>query len=31
MEFSHFSVITTCGVFYPKEEGPPNMILLDAK
>ena len=30
-ETSDFSAITTWGVFYPKEEGPPNLILLDAK
>jgi predicted phage terminase large subunit-like protein len=30
-ETSDFSAITTWGVFHPKEEGPPNLILLDAK
>ncbi len=30
-ERSDFSAITTWGVFYPEEGGPPNLILLDAK
>ena len=30
-ETSDFSAITTWGVFYPKEGGPPNIILCDAK
>ncbi len=30
-ERSDFSAITTWGVFYPEEAGPPNLILLDAK
>lgn len=28
---SDYSAITTWGVFYPEEGGPPNLILLDAK
>ena len=30
-ETADYSAITTWGVFYPKEEGPPNLILLDSK
>jgi predicted phage terminase large subunit-like protein len=30
-ETADYSAITTWGVFYPKEEGPPNLMLLDAK
>jgi len=30
-ETSDFSAITTWGVFYPEEGGPPNLILLDSK
>jgi len=30
-ETADYSAITTWGVFYPKEEGPPNLILLDCK
>ena len=30
-ERSDYSAITTWGVFYPEEGGPPNLILLDAK
>ena len=30
-ETADYSAITTWGVFYPKAEGPPNLILLDAK
>ena len=30
-ERSDFSAITTWGVFFPEEGGPPNLILLDAK
>ena len=30
-ETADYSAITTWGVFYPKDGGPPNLILLDAK
>ena len=30
-ETADYSAITTWGVFYPKQEGSPNLILLDAK
>ena len=30
-ETADYSAITTWGVFYPEEGGPPNLILLDAK
>ncbi len=30
-ETADFSAITTWGVFYPEEGGPPNLILLDSK
>ena len=30
-ETADFSAITTWGVFYPQEGGPPNLILLDSK
>ena len=30
-ETADYSAITTWGVFYPKEEGPANLILLDSK
>jgi len=30
-ETSDYSAITTWGVFYPQEGGPPNLILLDSK
>jgi len=30
-ETADYSAITTWGVFHPKQEGPPNLILLDAK
>tara|TARA_R110000751_G_C13658887_1_gene468915 strand:- start:7 stop:840 length:834 start_codon:yes stop_codon:yes gene_type:complete len=30
-ETADYSAITTWGVFYPKQEGPANLILLDAK
>ena len=30
-ETADFSAITTWGVFYPEEGGPPNIILCDAR